>query len=61
MIIPCDNCKCDNWDSDRNGGHCMLAKPTKVIHPTKNMIICIDDTRISKDIYYHEIQKKTPR
>lgn len=29
MIQPCHMSKCENWDSDRNGGHCMLAIPKK--------------------------------
>lgn len=24
---PCDNYECENWDSDKNGGHCMLLSP----------------------------------
>lgn len=26
-MVPCDHCECIHWDSDKWGGHCMLALP----------------------------------
>ena len=27
LIYPCPKASCENWDSDRNGGHCMCLNP----------------------------------
>lgn len=24
---PCHKASCEHWDSDKNGGHCMLVNP----------------------------------
>lgn len=53
MIIPCNQAKCINWDSDRNGGHCMLVNPIKVANKKATKIVCKD--KIIR------LQKKTPR
>lgn len=31
MMVPCSNYKCEHWDSDANGGHCMLASPKRSV------------------------------
>lgn len=27
LIVPCPHASCPEWDSDRNGGHCMCLNP----------------------------------
>lgn len=27
LIYPCPKASCPEWDSDRNGGHCMCLNP----------------------------------
>lgn len=29
-MISCNNYMCDLWDSDKNGGHCMLIRCDKI-------------------------------
>lgn len=37
---PCDNCHCINWDSDQNGGHCMLLSPQHHYNTYTNQYYC---------------------
>lgn len=47
ITVPCNKGKCEYWDSDRNGGHCMLLRP--------------DCKRVRKLIKKFGKKEKTPR
>lgn len=27
LLYPCPHASCEEWDSDKNGGHCMCLSP----------------------------------
>ena len=38
LIYPCPKASCENWDSDRNGGHCMCLNPPCLKHRNKQKV-----------------------
>ena len=58
---PCNNCHCINWDSDQNGGHCMLAEPHTHLNHYTGYRYCDDYHADPKDRRIKKIKNKKPR